>query len=159
MKTVIRIAAFLIATVGFATDAAAQAADAPTEIAAAVDTAPGAAIRGQASRIEPGAFEKLSPANRKHAEAVFHGQSVTALGSAPMNLDRIATLQRLGGWKLVFSRMKDEGLTKAKTLRQLLAGARKQRAGQDAGKPRLTVVTNGAGHHIIFVRKPPTGSR
>jgi hypothetical protein len=124
-----------------------------------VDTAPGAAIRGQASRVEPGAFEKLSPANRKRAEAVFHGQSVTALGSAPMNLDRIATLQRLGGWKLVFSRMKDEGLTKAKTLRQLLAGARKQRGGRDGAKPRLTVVTNGAGRHIIVVRKPPAGPR
>lgn len=164
MKTVIRITAFLIAAVGFATDATAQRTahtppEARTEIAAVIDTAPGAAARSLDSRIEPGAFERLSAANRKRAEAVFNGQSVTALGSAPMNLDRIATLQRLGGWKLVFSRMKDEGLTKAKSVRQLLAGPRKQRGAQGAAKPRLTVVTNGAGHHIIVVRKPPAGSR
>lgn len=167
MKMFVRIAAFLLATVGFAADATAQGADwdtpRATEIAAAVDTAPGAKRAERESMVEAGAFDRLGPADRKRAENVFNAQTVTALGSAPMNLDRIASLKRSGGWKLVFSRMKQEGLTRAKSVRQLLAGARKARGAKDkddaAGKARLTVVTNGAGERIIVIRQTPSAAR
>jgi hypothetical protein len=160
MRTAFRVAVFVVATVGFATDATAQER---SEIATAIDTAPGSAADKTESSMEAGAFEKLSAANQKLAEAIFGGQKVTAAGSAPLNLDQIATIQRLGGWKLVFSQMKAKGLTVARNVRDLLAGAKGQRKAQASPsmmvRSRVTVVTNGAGHRAIFYARPAPAAR
>lgn len=155
MKTLIRIAAFLVASMGFATEAVAQAkAEQRTEIAAAVDTAPGSKAAAEA-----GAFDSLAAPDRKLAEAIFMRQSVTAGGAAPMNLDQIASMQRRGGWKAVYREMRTAGLTSARSVRELLVGAKRQRSPREASPmvagSRMMVVTNGAGQRIVVYGKVP----
>jgi hypothetical protein len=73
-----------------------------------------------ASVPSPGAFESLSPGNKRVATALFEAQNTTA-GVTPMTLEQIAQERRSGRkWGDVFQDMKSQGLIQAETLGQVL---------------------------------------
>jgi hypothetical protein len=74
-----------------------------------------------ASVPSPGAFESLSPGNKRVATALFEAQTTTTGGVTPMTLEQIAQERRSGRkWGDVFQDMKSQGLIQAETLGQVL---------------------------------------
>jgi len=66
-----------------------------------------------------GAFESLSPGNKKIARSLMDAQHLPADGSAePWTLDRIAAARGETGWGNVFQQMQAEGLVEARNLGQ-----------------------------------------
>jgi hypothetical protein len=73
-----------------------------------------------ASVPSPGAFESLSPGNKRVATALFEAQNTTG-SVTPMTLEQIAQERRSGRkWGDVFKDMKSQGLIQAETLGQVL---------------------------------------
>lgn len=70
-----------------------------------------------------GAFDKLSPGNRKIARALFEGQTADATqGGKTLTLDEVAGRKQKGeGWGAIFKDMKSQGLVDAKNLGTLVS--------------------------------------
>jgi len=70
-----------------------------------------------------GAFDKLSPGNRKIARALFEGQKADSTqGVKTLSLDEIAARKQQGeGWGAIFKDMKSQGLVDAKNLGTLVS--------------------------------------
>lgn len=69
----------------------------------------------------PGAYESLSPGNKRIAVALFEAQKSSAQNVTPLTLDHIAHERRSGkSWGDVFQTMKSQGLIDAETLAQVL---------------------------------------
>ena len=117
----------------------------------------GATGRTATTMPEAGVFETLSSENRKIAEAIFNGQTVTADGSAPLSLDQIAAARQPNGWDHLFGLMKANGLTDAKNLGQLVSNRYENRTvnghAMDHGTPGTTIVTMASGGQIIIDKK------
>jgi hypothetical protein len=74
-----------------------------------------------ASAPSPGAYESLSPGNKRIAAALFDAQKSSTGGTAPLTRDQIAEERRSGkSWGDVFQAMKSQGLIQAETLAQVL---------------------------------------
>lgn len=74
-----------------------------------------------ASAPSPGAYESLSPANKRIAVALFEAQKSSTDGTAPLTRDQIAEERRSGkSWGDIFQTMKSQGLIQAETLAQVL---------------------------------------
>lgn len=68
-----------------------------------------------------GAYESLSPGNKRVAAALFEAQKSTTGGTAPLTRDQIAEERRSGkSWGDVFQAMKSQGLVQAESLAQVL---------------------------------------
>ena len=105
-----RLAAFAMAMI-LATPAFAQ-----TKTGTSATTA-----SASASTAAAGAFQSLSPGDKKIAHALFEAQQPTANGPAPLNLDQIAALKSKNGWGKAFKHMKAEGLVSEKNLGQVVS--------------------------------------
>ena len=69
----------------------------------------------------PGAYESLSPGNKRIAVALFEAQKSSTADARALTLDQIAHERRSGkGWGDVFQAMKSQGLIDAETLAQVL---------------------------------------
>lgn len=70
-----------------------------------------------------GAFDKLSPGNRKIGRALFEGQkTATTESGSTLTLDEIAARKQNGeGWGAIFKDMKSQGLVQAKSLGELVS--------------------------------------
>ena len=74
-----------------------------------------------ASAPSPGAYESLSPGNKRIAAALFEAQKSSSGGTASLTRDQIAEERRRGkSWGDVFQTMKSQGLIQAETLAQVL---------------------------------------
>lgn len=70
-----------------------------------------------------GAYDRLSPGNKRVADALFDGQAIPPTGGEAWSLDKIAASHQDGrGWGEVFKDMKAQGLTDAKNLGELVSG-------------------------------------
>jgi hypothetical protein len=79
------------------------------------------AAQSELASVPPGAFESLSPGNKRIATALFEAQTTTTGGATPMTLEQIAHERRSGRkWGDVFQDMKAQGLIQAETLGQVL---------------------------------------
>jgi hypothetical protein len=69
----------------------------------------------------PGAYELLSPGNKRIAVALFEAQKSSTADARPLTLDQIAHERRSGkSWGEVFQALKAQGLIDAETLAQVL---------------------------------------
>jgi hypothetical protein len=69
----------------------------------------------------PGAYELLSPGNKRIAVALFEAQKSSIADARPLTLDQIAHERRSGkSWGEVFQALKAQGLIDAETLAQVL---------------------------------------
>jgi hypothetical protein len=77
-----------------------------------------------------GAYERLSPGNRKIVDALYEAQTTT--GSAiPLTRDQIAAQKSVKGWNEVFKSMKAQGLLQEKSIGQVISGyAQRHRVSQ-----------------------------
>ena len=102
---------------------------------------------------EAGAYDALSPANKKIAEALFNGQIVTPDGKAPLSLDLIAASKERSGWGRIFRQLKKDGLIDARNLHDLMRRSTKGRNGTLSGEAldahHPTIVTTAGGRQII----------
>lgn len=102
---------------------------------------------------EAGAFDALSKADKRVAEALFNGQIVTANGKAPLSLDLIAASKHRTGWGRIFSQLRRDGLIDAKNLKDLMRRQRQGTAVSSRPGPARptggTVVTTAGGRQII----------
>jgi len=112
---------------------------------------------GSGAMPEVGAFDALSPGNKKIAEALFNGQIVTADGKAPLSLDLIAASKQRDGWGRIFRELKADGLIEAKNLGELMSSRNGRgiagNGTRSIGRSRATVVTTAGGRQIIVGKK------
>lgn len=104
-----------------------------------------------------GAYKRLSPGNRRIAEALFERQVLDADGTIQAwSLDRIAATKQSGAsWGRVFRRMKTDGIVAAKSLGQVISGH--MRPGYSRPAPATVVITSGKGSQtIVAVRRSRT---
>jgi hypothetical protein len=74
-----------------------------------------------ASVPSPGAYESLSPGNKRIAAALFEAQKKSTADARALTIDQIAHERRSGkSWGDVFQAMKSQGLIDAETLAQVL---------------------------------------
>lgn len=94
-----------------------------------------------------GAFDKLSPGNRKIARALFEGQTADATqGGKTLTLDEVAARKQKGeGWGAIFKDMKSQGLVDAKNLGTLVSKRTRHSGGVVKGHDRDAAVS-GASH-------------
>jgi len=123
----------------------------------------GAALADSSRMPEEGAFDALSPANKKIAEALFNGQVVTPNGKAPLSLDLIAASKQRDGWGRIFRQLKADGLIDAKNLKELTSGRWQESARARAARSRRpassTVVTTAGGRQIIIDKNRGKGGK
>ena len=89
-----------------------------------------------------GAYDKLSPGNRRIARALFEAQPAPKL-----TLDQIASMKQNGqGWGPVFKQMKTQGLVTEKNLGQVISTYNHQHRMSSGGPDRGTnAVSSGHG--------------
>ncbi len=96
---------------------------------------------------ETGGYERLSPGNRKIADALFEAQK-TGKGTASWSMEDIARTKQSGpGWGNVFRQMKADGLVAETNLGQIVSGRGKTETGFRAIRGQASAV-----HRIRPVR-------
>lgn len=161
MKTLRRFAVLTLVAAAVSPALAGEATHLRAEQTASVPRAVEQSAAIRTSHVVTGSFDALAATDRRLVERVFAGQSVTALGAAPLNLDQIAAIKQTAGWSGVFAGLKARGLTRARNVKDLVRGLSRRAAAKArrhrASGGRVTVVTTAQGHRIYFYQ--PAGGR
>ena len=112
---------------------------------------------------ETGAFDELSPGNRKIVESLFEGQTISGDGTGEaMTLDQIAAAKQDGqGWGRVFKQMKSDGLIEAKNLGQLVSDKSKSSSATYSARGTRSeiVLTTAGGRTMSFGKSNRSSGR
>lgn len=95
--------------------------------------------------VKVGAYKELSPGGQKIADSLFDGQSIGEEGNHAWSLDQIATAKQDGqGWGEIFKQMKNDGLTDAKNIGQLVSGRHHLKQTANTSATSNNVATKGS---------------
>lgn len=97
-----------------------------------------------------GAFDKLSPGNRRIARALYEGQKADSTqGGKALSLDELAARKQQGeGWGAIFKDMKSQGLVDAKNLGTLVSQHSRHSRGVVTTASGRTLSDGDRGHEL-----------